>query len=74
MYFECRNKQFVERKKQGWPQAGRRDRKIIKRIKVNFISQWRVSAVVSEFVKQVFKKQWPYHNELTLVKLEKKHD
>jgi len=32
---------------------------IIKRIKVNFISQQRVSAVVIGFVKQELKKQWP---------------
>jgi len=29
---------------------------IIKKIKVNFISRWRVSAVVGGFVKQVLKK------------------
>ena len=28
---------------------------IIKRIKANFISRWRVSAVVGGFVKQIFK-------------------
>jgi len=33
---------------------------IIKRIKVNFTSWRRVSAVVSRFVKQVFKKQLLY--------------
>ena len=31
---------------------------IIKRIKANFISRWRVSAVVGGFVKQTLKKQW----------------
>jgi len=31
---------------------------IMKRINVNFISWWLVSAVISRFVKQVFKKQW----------------
>jgi len=34
---------------------------IIKRIKVDFISQQWVSAVIGGFVKEVFKKQWPYN-------------
>jgi len=59
MYFECRNKQFEERKhKVSYRQVGRKI--ITKRIKVNFIYQQGVSAVVGEFVKKVFKKQWPY--------------
>jgi len=55
MYFECQNKQFEGKKTR--LAAGRKI--IIKRIKVNFISQRQVSAVVDKFVKQVFKKQWP---------------
>jgi len=33
---------------------------IIKRIKVDFIFQQQVSAVIGGFVKHVFKKQWPH--------------
>ena len=56
MYFECRNKQFEEEEK---TQFSHRwvGRKII--IKVNFISRQQVPAVVSWFVKQIVKKQWP---------------
>ena len=63
MYFECRNKQFEERKhKVSYRQVGRKI--ITKRIKVNFIYQQGVSAVVGEFVKQAFKKQCP-HGQMT---------
>jgi len=54
MYFEYRNKQFKEEKTRRLA-AGKM---IIKRIKVNFISRQRVSAMVGVFVKQVLKKQW----------------
>jgi len=55
MYLECQNKQFEERKNNvSCRQVG--GKIIIKRIKVNFISQRQVSAVVGGFVKQVFQK------------------
>jgi len=47
MYFECRNKQFEERKNQGG--------KIIIKNKSQFYFPGRVSAVIVGFVKQVLK-------------------